>query len=34
MLNEIKEFVKNWENEQYPENVIINQGYPERNNKI
>jgi transposase InsO family protein len=34
MLNEIKEFVKNWENEQYPENVIMDQGYPERNNKI
>jgi transposase InsO family protein len=34
MLEEIKEHVKNWENEQYPENVTTDSGYPEQYNKV
>jgi hypothetical protein len=34
MLEEIKEYVKNHLDEEYPEDVIIEAGYPERNGKI
>jgi hypothetical protein len=34
MLEEIKEYVKNHPDEEYPEEVITESGYPERNGKI